>query len=128
MKEQDFTFIDTNYSVFIDSQTDIIIALYVDDVLIINSNRTDIQRIKDTLNVKFYITDLELYAYYLEITVIRDRINRTIRLGQAEYVERVLRDNDIWDAKSVVTSMKIIIKLKFAEDGYEATSKNKLRY
>ena len=80
---------------FIDSQIDIIIALYVDDVLITNSNRTDIQRIKDTLNVKFYITDLELYAYYLEITVIRDRINRTIRLGQAEYVERVLRDNDM---------------------------------
>ena len=66
---------------FIDPQTDIIIALYVDNVLIIDFNRVDIQRIKDTLNVKFHIIDLRFYAYYLEITVIRDRINRTIRLG-----------------------------------------------
>ena len=80
---------------FIDSQTDIIITLYVDDILITNSNRTDIQRIKDALNVKFYMIDLRLYAYYLEMTVTRDRTNRTIRLEQAKYVERVLRDNDI---------------------------------
>ena len=80
---------------FIDSQTDIIIALYVDNVLITNSNCVDIQRIKDILNVKFYMIDLKPYAYYLEMTVTRDRINRTIRLEQAEYVERVFRDNDI---------------------------------
>ena len=72
--------------------------------------------------------DLRLYAYYLEMTVTRDRINRTIRLGQAEYVERVLRDNGMWNAKSIATLIKIIIKLKFAENEYEATSKNKLRY
>ena len=113
---------------FIDSQIDIIIALYVDNVLITNSNRADIQRIKDALNVKFHMTDLKPCACYLEITITRDRTNRTIRLGQAEYVERVLRDNGMWNAKLVVTSMKIIIKLKFAEDGYEATPKNKLRY
>ena len=113
---------------FIDSQIDIIITLYVDNVLITNSNRADIQRIKDTLNVKFYMIDLRFYAYYLEMTVTRDRTNRTIRLGQAKYVERVLRENDMWDAKLVATSMKIIIKLKSAENKYEATSKNKLRY
>ena len=113
---------------FIDFQIDIIIALYVDNVLVTNSNRTDIQRIKDALNVKFYMIDLRFYTYYLEMTVTRDRTNRTIRLGQAEYVKRVLRDNDIWNAKLVVTLMKTIIKLKFAENEYEATSKNKLRY
>ena len=80
---------------FIDSQIDIIIALYVDNVLITNSNRVDIQRIKDTLNVKFYVIDLRFYAYYLEITIIRDRTNRTIRLEQAEYLKRVLRENDM---------------------------------
>ena len=65
---------------FTDSQIDIIIALYVDDVLITNFNRVDIQRIKDALNVKFHMIDLRLYAYYLEMTIIRDRTNRTIRL------------------------------------------------
>ena len=80
---------------FTDSQIDIIIALYVDDILIIDFNRADIQRIKDVLNVKFHMIDLRLCAYYLETTVIYNRINKTIRLGQAKYVERVLRDNDM---------------------------------
>ena len=128
IKEQDFTPIDADYSMFTDPQTDIIIALYIDNVLITNSNRADIQRIKDALNVKFYIIDLRPYAYYLEMTVTRDRTNRTIRLKQAKYVKRVLRDNDMWNAKSVATLMKTIIKLKPVKNGYEATPKNKLRY
>lgn len=128
MKEQGFTPIDADYSVFTDPQTGTIIALYVDDVLVTGPNRADIQRIKDALNAKFHMTDLGPYAYYLGMTVTRDRTNRTIRLGQAGYVERVLRDNGMWDAKPVATPMETTIKLEPAEDGYEATPKDKLRY
>lgn len=128
MKEQGFTPIDADYSVFTDPQTGTIIALYVDDVLVTGPNRADIQRIKDALNAKFHMTDLGPCAYYLGMTVTRDRINRTIRLGQAGYVERVLRDNGMWDAKPVATPMETTIKLEPAEDGYEATPKDKLRY
>ena len=52
----------------------------MNNVLITNLNRANIQRIKNTLNAKFHIIDLRLYVYYLDIIVIRDRANRTIRL------------------------------------------------
>ena len=80
MKKLNLFFIDVNYSVFIDSRINIIITLYVNDVLIIKFNRIDIQRIKKALNAKFYIINLKSYVYYLKIIIIRDRVNRIIRL------------------------------------------------
>ena len=80
MKKLDLFFIDANYSVFINSRINIIITLYVNNVLIIKFNYIDIQRIKKALNIKFYIIDLRSYIYYLKIIIIRNYINRIIRL------------------------------------------------
>ena len=59
---------------------EIIITLYVDDVLIINRNKVIIKRIKDVLNVKFYILNLRSCVFYLNIIVKRNRYNDIIRL------------------------------------------------
>ena len=59
----------------------IIIALYVNDILIINLSKIDIQRIKKILNDKFYMFDLRSYVYYLDIIVKRDRVVDILRLG-----------------------------------------------
>ena len=67
----------------------------MDNILVTSLDRDNIQRIKDALNAKFHITNLGACVYYLGITVTRDRINRIIRLRQASYVKRVLRDNGI---------------------------------
>ena len=58
----------------------IIITLYVDDVLIINRNKVVIKRIKDVLNVKFYMLNLKLYVFYLNMIIKRNRYNDIIRL------------------------------------------------
>ena len=58
----------------------IIITLYVDDVLITNHNKIVIKRIKDALNVKFHISNLRLYVFYLSIIVKRNHYNNIIRL------------------------------------------------
>ena len=44
---------------------EIIITLYVDNVLIINYNKIVIKRIKNALNVKFHILNLRSCAFYL---------------------------------------------------------------
>ena len=59
---------------------EIIVTFYVDNVLIINYNKTVIKRIKNVLNVKFYILNLRLYVFYLSIIVKRNRRNDIIRL------------------------------------------------
>ena len=83
--------IDSDYGIFINHITGTLIALYIDNILITSPSRKDISKVKAALNAKFRITDLGPYAYYLGITVTRDRPNRILRLGQAVYVERVIK-------------------------------------
>ena len=78
MKKIDLIFIDVDFNVFIDLNINIIIALYVNDVFIINSFRFEIQRIKNVFNIKFKMSDLDFYNYYLKIIITRDRINRIL--------------------------------------------------
>ena len=72
--------IDVDFNVFIDFIIDIIVTLYVNDVLIIDPFRANIQRVKNTLYAKFKMSDLDSCVYYLNIIIFRDRLNRTLRL------------------------------------------------
>ena len=49
------------------------------------------------------MSDLGLVNFYLGMTVTRDRINRTLRLGQQAYLTKVLRDFGIEDYNLAVT-------------------------
>ena len=53
---------------------------YVDNVLIINRNKVVIKCIKDVLNVKFYMLNLRLYVFYLNIIIKKNHHNEIIRL------------------------------------------------
>ena len=48
-------------------------ALYINNILIIDRDKFTIRRIKDDLNVKFHIFDLKSYVYYLDIIIKRNR-------------------------------------------------------
>ena len=87
--------INTNYSVFIHHKTGTLIALYIDDILVTSPCRVEIQRVKDALNKRFYMTDLGPYSYYLGIIISRDHQNHIIHLGQEAYIERFLKDYNI---------------------------------
>ena len=65
---------------FINFKKKIIITLYVDNILIINRNKVVIKRIKNALNVKFHISNLKLYVFYLNMIVKKNRYNNIIRL------------------------------------------------
>ena len=69
----------------------IIVILYMNNVLIIDLNKIDIQRIKKALNNKFYMFDLRSCVYYLDMIVKRDRVVDILRLRQAVYVTRFLK-------------------------------------
>ena len=80
MKDIDLVFINVDFNVFIDLIIDIIVVFYVNNVLIIDSFKINIQRIKNALYAKFKINDLGSCAYYFDIIIFRDRVNRTLRL------------------------------------------------
>ena len=91
IKKLELIFIESNESIFMNVKKSIIIVLYINNILIIDLSKIDIQRIKKALNDKFHMFDLGPYVYYLDIIVKRDRVVDILRLGQAVYVTRFLK-------------------------------------
>ena len=78
LKKLNFEFIVIDFSIFINNI--IIIIIYINDILFINFDKIDIQTIKNKLYKKFKIIDLNLYIYYFDIIIVKDYINRILRL------------------------------------------------
>ena len=53
----------------------------MNDVLIIDFNKFDIQCIKSDFNVKFYISNLKLYIYYFDIIIKKNYYIKIIYLN-----------------------------------------------
>ncbi|SMQ52987.1 unnamed protein product [Zymoseptoria tritici ST99CH_3D7] len=88
-----FKLLDADISVFI--RGNVFIVVYVNDLLIVGPLKKEISNIKAQLSKRFEMSDLGPYAYYLGITVRRDRVNRKIYLGQQAYIEKFLRDHNM---------------------------------
>jgi hypothetical protein len=88
LQELGFKPLDADASVFY--KKGVIIAIYVDDLLITGKDHKEIDALKKALNYRFKISDLGLVNFYLGMTVTRDRINRTLRLSQQAYLAKVL--------------------------------------
>ena len=123
MKKLELIFIESNESVFMNVKKNIIIALYINNILITDLSKIDIQRIKKALNNKFYIFDLRPYVYYLDMIVKRDRVVDILRLRQAVYVTRFLKHFNCWSLNSAFTPLKTSRKLQSAREGYVAPRK-----
>lgn len=103
LHEAGFTPLDADHSVFVKDST--YIAIYVDDLLLIGPDKVDIQQIKDQLSQRFSMTDLGPIAFYLGMTVTRDRQNRILRLGQRSYLEEGIKTIGLWDSPPQKTPM-----------------------
>ena len=82
--------------------------------------------IKKALNKRFRMIDLGTCTFYLGMTVTRDRPQRVLRLGQSAYLEKILRDHNMWESKPVATP--IDGKLVAPEPGYKAPDKLRTQY
>ena len=58
----------------------IIVIIYINNILFINFNKVDIQAIKNRFYKKFKMIDLNLCIYYFDMIIVKDYINRIIRL------------------------------------------------
>jgi len=67
-----------NHSIFL--KNSIIITVYIDNLLLINSSKSVIQCVKNKLNLIFNITDLKSVAYYLSMQIKQNCTECTIYL------------------------------------------------
>lgn len=122
-----FAPLDSDLSVYVKEDT--IIAIYVDDLLIVSPKTSNVLAVKSALSKQFSMTDLGECNYYLGMTIRRDRANRAISLGQRAYVEKVLKDHDLWsNVKTAAVPMNPGIRLVPAASGFQASDTLRTRY
>lgn len=125
LKSLGFEALNADLSVF--TRHGMIIAIYVDDLLIVGPSKDDITEVKRSLSGRFQMSDLGPCTHYLGISVRRDRANRCLYLSQRAYVEKFLKDLGTWDVKTAVTPLDSG-KLPEAPQGYQAADTLKSRY
>ena len=60
--------------------------LYVDDMLIVGSNMTEIKKLKKQLSMEFAMKDLRAAKQILGMRIMRDRTVGTMELSQEGYI------------------------------------------
>ena len=68
----------------------IILALYVDDMLIVGANMSEIDKLKKQLSENFEMKDLGLAKKILSMRISRDRSKGILNLSQEKYIEKFL--------------------------------------
>ena len=102
-----------DYSIYYrpDKTSPVLLALYVDDLIIATNNLKVMEETKSSLSTKFKMTDLGELTYYLGIQINMDRATRTVTLNQSKYILDILRRFKMEECKPVSTPMETNLNL-----------------
>ena len=117
-----FTPLDADNCVYLHQQGSdiIIIALYVDDLLLFSNSLPRLSTYKKTLATEFTMTDMGEVSFVLGIKVTRDRAARTITLSQSAYADDILGRHGYNECTAVLTPTQPSIRLVKVENGSQA--------
>ncbi|RDX81881.1 hypothetical protein CR513_37392, partial [Mucuna pruriens] len=114
MCEQDYKKTTFDHYVFVRRFSDddfIILLLYVDDMLIVGKNVSEIDKLKKQLNGSFTMKDIRVAKQILGIRVICDRQAKKLWLSQEHNVKKVLQRFHMENVKVVSTPLTTHFKL-----------------
>ena len=86
-----YNYLEHNHCGFV-HQNSIIIAIYVDNLLLLEPDLAKIGHPKKQLSEKFCRGDIGAIFWYLSMEVIRDRANRILFIDQTAFIDRMLQD------------------------------------
>ena len=92
-----------------DSESPIVIILYVDDLVIGGEHLVDINKVKSLLSSKFEMTDMKELHEFLGIEVIRTPTG--IMISEWHYILNLLYKFGMTECKSVATPLDRNLKL-----------------
>ena len=93
-----------------------IIAIHVDDLMILAENIFEMQRLKDSLNLQFKMKDMGQLHYYVGVCIVQDKERKQVYLHQGQYIEKMLKTFGQTEAKTVSTPADLNVKLQ-KDDG-----------
>ena len=108
------------------SETDMILILYVDDLLLLGEDLSKIHEIKQQLSKLYHMKDLGPASSYLGIRITRDRKKRFIMIDQQAYIENALKRFKLHDANNTKTPLPAGIHLEKSD--LPATTETKTYY
>ena len=111
MHESGLSPLKSDYAVFVNHNRTLLVAVYVDDILIFGKDKIQINRLKNLLHRRFQMTDLGQASMYLGMQITRDRNRNTIFLNQRKYIEIILDRFKMTDCNPVSTPMETGLKL-----------------
>jgi hypothetical protein len=97
--------------VYINKETDIIIAMWVDDLIIFGKDMASINDLKAQLNEEYEMKDLGELKYFLGIQVHRDRERKIIHISQAGYNRTILERYGMQNSKPASTPLSTSARL-----------------
>jgi hypothetical protein len=86
-----------------------VVGVYVDDLIIIGSDRDNIRSFKEEMVAAFKMSDLSLLYYYLDIEVKQSASG--ISLSQGAYVMKILERSDMTGCNPCHVPMEARLKL-----------------
>ena len=102
-----------------------IVAVYVDDLLLTKSKLSDVFDFKKKLRIRFRVKNLKKKIFYLKVKIIRIKKNKKMKLSQTAFIKRLINDCEF--QKLRVRSISIFMKcidftMNFNDQIYEIIS------
>lgn len=100
----------------------VVLALYVDDGLLMSTDLNALLQVIDWLKNKFEVT-VGSNQYFVGLELKRDRSKRKLFIGQSNYLKRVIDKFNMTDAKSIATPAEYNTHLstEMSKDALEIT-------
>lgn len=96
--------------VYFNKEAELIVGVYVDDLLVTSSRYSTIQKFKDDIKAVFEVKDLGELHHLLSIRITRNK-DGSMTLDQNTYSEELLEATGMSNAKGVSTSLEPGIKI-----------------
>lgn len=114
MTQHNFKKTSVDHCVFVknyENGQSIILLLYVNDMLIVGKDKTNIAAIKKALSKSFAMKDLGAVKKILGMKINRDRFRRMLWMPQEAYIKKVLERFNMHNAKTVHVPLPGHLKL-----------------
>lgn len=117
MKDIGFTQSTSDPCVFVRSRQELeILAVYVDDLILITESKESMDEWKVTLKERYKMKDMGELSYILGISVVQDKAKNCVFLHQKHYIETILQKYGMNNANPIATPADANVKLK-KDDG-----------
>jgi hypothetical protein len=113
VKDQSFERLDADHSIYVKFKDPrAIIALYVDDLLLLTETIGEMNKLKSELGKSFEMTDCGEVHHFLGIKICRDREQRLVSIDQEHFIDQILKRFSLSECRPAQTPLETGARLE----------------